>query len=328
MAPAGLRVAGWGFYVPERVLHNDDLTRLVDTSDEWIYKRTGIRRRHIASENETTGSMAVRAARAALHVAGLEASQIDLTIVTTTTPDYLFPATASLVQDALGAHGGAYDMEAGCAGFVYALAQAWGAIATGLARRVLIVGSDAFTRLIDWSDRNTCVLFGDGAGAAVVTGADDPAYHPYFTLHSDGAGADAVIVPAGGSRHPASAATVAAREHYIKMNGAEVFKFSKRIVPQVAREVLGLAGVGIEDVRLFVPHQANARILLAAARRLGLPRERLSLNIEEYGNTSAASIPIALAEPAEQGRLAPGDRVLVAGFGAGLAWGAALLRWG
>jgi 3-oxoacyl-[acyl-carrier-protein] synthase-3 len=328
MAPAGLRVAGWGFYVPERVLHNDDLTHLVDTSDEWIYTRTGIRRRHIASENETTGSMAVRAARAALHVAGLEGCQIDLTIVTTTTPDYLFPATASLVQDALGTHGGAYDMEAGCAGFVYALAQAWGAIATGLARRVLIVGSDAFTRLIDWTDRNTCVLFGDGAGAAVVTGTDDPAYRPYFTLHSDGAGADAVIVPAGGSRRPASAATVAAREHYVKMNGAEVFKFSKRIVPQVAREVLGLAGIGIEDVRLFVPHQANARILLAAARRLGLPREQLSLNIEEYGNTSAASIPIALAEPALQGRLAPGDRVLVAGFGAGLAWGAALLRWG
>lgn len=328
MPAAGMRVAGWGMYAPERVLTNNDVARLVDTSDEWIYSRTGIRRRHIAADHETSGSMGVRAAHAALNVAGLSGNQIDLTIFATTTPDYPLPATASLVQHALGARGGAYDLQVGCAAFVYGLAQAWGAIATGLARRVLVVGSEVFSRLIDWTDRNTCVLFGDGAGAAVVCATDDAAFRPHFTLHSDGAGADALIVPAGGGRLPASADTVAAGRHYLRMAGADVFRFSRRIMPQVMHEVMELAGVPLDGVALVVPHQANARILLDAAERLGLPRERMALNIKEYGNTAGASIPMALAEAANAGRLSAGDRVLVAGYGSGLAWGAGLLRWG
>jgi 3-oxoacyl-[acyl-carrier-protein] synthase III len=328
--PRWAQISGWGMYVPERVLTNADLERVVDTSDEWIFSRTGIRERHIVSdERETTATMAVRAARRALRVANLAPSQVDLVIVATTMPDYPFPATASLVQDALGAaHAGAFDLSAACSGFIYALSVANGFIRSGGADHVLVIGSETLSRMADWTDRNTCVLFGDGAGAVVLSASTERCGVLASELGSDGSGGELLIVRAGGSRAPASYDTVSNGEHYLWMNGREVFRFATTIMPKATEAVVRRAGWQLADLALVIPHQANIRIIESSIKRLGLPPERFFVNVDRYGNTSAASIPIALCEAVAQGRVHPGDKLVLVGFGAGLTWAAAAVEWG
>lgn len=321
-------IVGWGKYVPQRVLTNDDLSRMVDTSDEWIVTRTGIRERRIAAETETTATMAVQAARQALEVAGIGPEKVDLIVVATATPDYLFPSTACLVQDALGAsRAAAFDLAAGCTGFVYALGVAAAMVESGAVRTALVIGAETLSRITDWTDRNTCVLFGDGAGAVVLQAGPEEGGILATVLGADGSGKDLLMLPAGGSRNPASHQTVGERMHFIKMQGRDVFRFAVRVIPTATRQALEKAGLSLEDVALFIPHQANGRIIESALRDLKLPPEKAYSNLERYGNTSAASIPIALCEAVEEGRLRPGDVVVCVGFGAGLTWGATVLRW-
>ena len=321
-------IVGWGMAVPAQIRTNADLEALVDTSDEWIVERTGIRERRIAADNETTFTLGQAAAERALAVAGLRGTDVDLVIVATLTPEFAFPATASLIQDAIGARdAGAFDLNAACTGFVYGLAVARGMIESGMHRTVLLVGSDVMSRIIDWSDRATCVLFGDGAGAVVMQAADRPGGVLSTTLGSDGSGADLLCVPAGGSRRPASEATLRAGLHYVRMNGREVYKFAVNVMSRAAGHAISLAGLGPEDIDLFIPHQANVRIIRSASAALGVPESRVFVNVQRYGNTSAGSIPIALCEAIEAGRLAPGDRLVLVGFGGGLTWAAAALQW-
>lgn len=320
-------IRGWGMYVPEKVLTNLDLAQIVDTSDEWIRSRTGIRQRHIASPEETTSSMAILAAREAIECAGLTAADIDLVIVGTATPDYQFPATACLVQDALGIQGGAFDLEAGCTSFVYALSIASAMVSAGMQRHVLVIGSETLSRILDWRDRATCILFGDGAGAVIVSEGKFGEFEPQFVLGSDGSGAHALCLPAGGSRMPAREETIRDGLHFVRMAGPEVFRFATRVVAEATEQVLQKSGLSIDDVDLFIPHQANTRIIDSAMRRLTMPPERVFVNIERYGNTSSASIPIALCEAAAQGRLHAGTRVVMVAFGAGLTWAAGAMQW-
>ncbi len=323
------QILGWGAYVPRRVVTNADIARLVDTSDEWIVERTGIRERRLAAPDESTATMAIAAAEQALASAGADPLAIDLIIVATATPDYAFPATACLVQRGIGANrAAAFDLGAGCSGFIYALAMGAHAIEAGAYRYALVIGAETLSRITNWSDRGTCVLFGDGAGAVLLGQAHNPGGILATHLGADGAGADWLILPAGGSRKPASAETVEQNLHTIQMDGQKVFRFATKIIPEATRKVLEQAGLSVANVDLVIAHQANARILQAAAERLGLPREKMYANIDRYGNTSAASIPIALCEAAEAGLLRPGQRVVLVGFGAGLTWGAALLEWG
>lgn len=324
------QIIGWGTCVPEKVLTNEDLARVVDTTDEWIVSRTGIKTRHVvASERETTASMAIRAAREALMIADLPPSQLDLIIVATATPEYMFPSTASLVQDALGASSaGAFDLSAGCSGFIYALSMAASAVQSGAADHVLVIGAETLSRITDWTDRNTCVLFGDGAGAVVVSVHGERCGVLATELGSDGSGGQLLMLPAGGSRAPASHETVSAGGHFIKMNGREVFRFATTVLPKATEAVLRKSGWQLADVALIIPHQANTRIIESAAKRLNLPMERFFINLEHYGNTSAASIPIALAEAIGAGRVKPGDKLVLVAFGAGLTWAAAALEWG
>jgi len=325
---AHAHVVGWGKYVPGRVLTNDELSRMVDTSDEWIRTRTGIRERHVAEDGETTASTAIQAARQALEVAGLRPTQLDLIIVATVTPDYFFPAAACLVQDALGAtHAAAFDLSAGCSGFVYGLSIAAHLVSAGVYRTALVIGAETLSRITDWTDRDTCVLFGDGAGAVLLQAGEDEGGVLATTLGADGSGGDLLRLPAGGSRNPASHQTVAEGLHFIQMKGREVFRFAVRVMPAATQQVLEMAGLSLADLNLLIPHQANQRIIEAAARALDLPAEAVYSNLERYGNTSAASIPIALSEAVEEGRIQPGDLVVCVGFGAGLTWGAAAIRW-
>jgi 3-oxoacyl-[acyl-carrier-protein] synthase-3 len=313
--------------VPERVLTNDELAKTVETSDEWIQTRTGIKERRIAAPDEATSDLSYLAAVAALADAGVEGSEIDLVIVATITADMLFPSTAAILAGRVGAgSAAAYDLSAGCTGFVYALTQGFGAIAAGLARRVLVVGADTLSRVVDWDDRATCVLFGDGAGAVVLEEVAQGGFHA-FELGADGAGGMELFMPAGGSRRPASAETVAAREHYVKMNGREVYKFATRVLPSSAHAVLKVMGRSIEDIDLYVPHQANLRIIEHAAKKLGVEKERVFVNVDRYGNTSSASIPLALCEARDEGRLVDGTLVLMTGMGAGLTWGSSVITW-
>jgi 3-oxoacyl-[acyl-carrier-protein] synthase-3 len=322
-------IAGWGKYLPQRVLTNHDLERMVDTSDEWIRTRTGIIERRLVDDGEASSTMAVRAARQALERADLPAFALDLIIVATSTPDYLFPATACLVQDALGAiHAGAFDLEAACSGFLYALTVGTQFVRSGMYENVLVVASETLSRITNWEDRNTCVLFGDGAGAAVLRPTSRRRGLLASTLGAYGAGSDLLIMPAGGSARPASPETVANRQHYIYMKGNEVFRFAVRSMGQATQEVLRQAGLSVEDISLFIPHQANLRIIEALAERLGLPMERIFVNLHRYGNMSAATIPVALCEAAEEGRLKEGDIVVTTAFGAGLTWAAGVIVWG
>ena len=321
-------ITGWGMSVPRQVRTNAELERMVSTSDEWIVSRTGIRERRIAADGESTFTLALEASKQALQVADVHPNDIDLVVVATLTPEYGFPATASLVQDALGARGaGAFDLNAACAGFVYGLAVGRGLIESGTHRTILMIGSDTMSRVVDWTDRSTCVLFGDGAGAVVMQATDGPGGIFSTVLGSDGAGAPLLIQPAGGSHQPATVETIKSGAHYLQMNGREVYKFAVTATAEAARQTMQDTGLGPDDVDLFIPHQANLRIIKSAARGAGIPMERVFVNADRYGNTSAGSIPIALCEALESGRIQAGDRVVMVGFGAGLAWASAGIEW-
>ncbi|MGZ4481022.1 MAG: beta-ketoacyl-ACP synthase III [Gaiellales bacterium] len=313
---------GIGSYAPQRVMTNHELATMVETSDEWIAQRTGIRERRIASPEESSAELGLRAAELALRDAGLRPDDLDLIVAATATPDYYFPATASLIGQRLGATSVAgYDLSAACTGFIYGLAQVYGQVASGLADAALVVGTEVFSRLLDWNDRSTCVLFGDGAGAVVIGRNGARSGLLGFELGSDGSGGDLLCVPAVGHD------TTAEVSPYLHMNGPEVYKFATRVVVESAERCLATAGLSVTDVNVFVPHQANRRIIDHAARRLGIPDERVVCNVERYGNTSAASIPICLDEAYRAGRIRAGDIVLMVGFGGGLAWGSCVMEW-
>jgi 3-oxoacyl-[acyl-carrier-protein] synthase III len=320
-------ITGLGVHVPERVLTNEDLERMVNTSDEWIIERTGIKERRIAAPGEAASDLAAPAARRALEQAGVDPSEIDLVVVGTTMPDMLFPTTAAVLADELGARrAAAYDTLAACSGFVYGLAQAYSAISSGLSERALVVGSETLSKIVNWEDRATCILFGDGAGAAVLERVDDGGFLG-FDLGADGSGGPELLVPAGGSRSPATRETVDGDLHAIQMKGPEVFRFATRIMVASARNLLAKCGATVDDVDLYVPHQANKRIIDHVAKSLGLPREKVFMNIERYGNTSAASVPLGLADALAAGILEPGTRLLVSAVGGGYTWGSAYLTW-
>jgi 3-oxoacyl-[acyl-carrier-protein] synthase-3 len=323
------RVVGWGAYVPERVLTNFELEKMVDTTDEWIVRRSGIRERHIAAPEETTASMAINAARAALARANLAPADLDLIIVATTSPDYLTPPVSSQVQHELGAANvPAFVVETGCTGFVYALTTAYQFIGTGAYRTVLVIGVEMLSRHTNWQDRSTCVLFGDAAGAVIVQATDGPGGLQGFVLGSDGSQYRQIIVPGGGTAEPLTCEAMSEGRQFIQMNGREVFKFATRVVGRACLEALAKAGLTLDDVDWIIPHQANQRIIEAAARDLGLPLHRFVINIDRYGNTSAASIPLALSEGLESGRISADDTLLLVSFGAGLTWGAAVVELG
>lgn len=320
-------ITGWGMYVPEKVLTNADFERMLDTSDEWITSRTGIKERHIAASDETASSMAIAAARAALERAGIEGKDLGLIIVATVCADYPFPATANLVQHALGAQCAAFDMQAACSGFLYGVSTAHQFIANGAVKHALVIGVEVLSRIMDYTDRGTAPLFGDGAGAMVLSASDQPGGLLGFTLGSDGARPDLLWIPAGGSAEPLTEEGIRARRQYTRMQGNEVFKFATRIMGTAMEEALTHAGMSASEMDLFIPHQANLRIIESASKRLGLPMEKVFVNIEKYGNTSAAAIPIALCEAIDQGRIYPGAHVGMVAFGAGLTWAAAVVKW-
>jgi 3-oxoacyl-[acyl-carrier-protein] synthase-3 len=321
-------ITGWGMAVPERVLTNHDLEKLVDTTDDWIRSRTGICERRIANDEETTASLATEAALRALEVARLNPVDLDLIIVSTSSPEHIFPATACLVQDRLGAFkAGAFDLLAACTGFIYALNTASQAIRSGSARNALVIGSETLSRMINWQDRNTCILFGDGAGAFVLQASEEPAGVLSSVMRSDGSGGDLLSVPAGGSRLPTSFDTLRDGLHYIHMDGREVFRFATRVMAQATQDAVESAHLTLDDIQVFIPHQANQRIIEAAVRSLKISMDRWVINLDRYGNTSTASIPIATCEAVQQGRLKPGDKVVFVGFGAGLTWGATVAEW-
>ena len=326
-ANGAISITGIGAYAPERVVTNDDLSKLMDTSDEWIVERTGIHERRVAADDQALSDIALPAARAALAQAGLEAGTIDLLIVATITPDMAFPSAGAIIADELGAtDAAAYDLSAGCTGFMYAVAQGYGMVAAGLARHALVVGGDVLSRILDWSDRGTAVLFGDGAGAVVLERVSEGGFLG-FELGADGSGGPQLYLPAGGSRSPATAETVAEHKHYVQMNGREVFKFATRVLVTSAEKVLAECGKTIDDVDVYIPHQANVRIIDHAAEKLGIPKEKIVVNVERYGNTSSGSIPLALADAQAEGRLQEGALVLMTGMGAGLTWGSGLIEW-
>jgi 3-oxoacyl-[acyl-carrier-protein] synthase III len=322
-----ISITGLGGHVPERVVTNDELSQRMDTSDEWIMERTGIRERRIAADDEALSDLCLPAAKQALEQAGVDAASIDLIIVATVTPDMAFPSTGALLADQLGApYAAAYDLSAGCTGFIYAIAQAYGMLAGGLALRALVIGGDVLSKIMDWTDRSTCVLFGDGVGAVVLERVPKGGFLG-FELGADGSGGPQLYLPAGGSRAPTTAETVAQGQHFAHMNGREVFKFATRVLVSSANELLAKCGLTVGDVDLYVPHQANVRIIDYAVQKLGIPRERVVVNVDRYGNTSSGSIPLALADAEADGRLRAGELVLMTGMGAGLTWGSGLIEW-
>jgi 3-oxoacyl-[acyl-carrier-protein] synthase-3 len=320
-------ITGWGKYVPERVVTNADFEQRLDTSDEWIFSRTGIRERRFAADDENTSHLAVAASRDALKMAGLLPQDLELIIVATSSPDYLTPPVSSQVQHMLGAKNiGAFTLVTGCTGFVYALATAAQFIATGSVTNVLVIGVELISRFLDWEDRATCVLFGDGAGAVVLQATNTPSGVLSFVLNSDGSGAELLILPAGGTAIPASHEALVNRQHYLHMNGPKVYKFATRVLGKSLRQAIAESGLTPEDIDLVVPHQANARIIESAARQTGLPLEKFFLNTHKYGNTSAASIPIALCEAFDEGRARVGDTLAFVSFGAGLTWASTVVK--
>ena len=324
-----VKIAGLSTYVPPKVLTNEDLEKLVDTNNEWILQRTGIRERHIAEPGVATSDLAKEAALGALRQAGISPDQLGFIVVGTTTPDTIFPSTACMLQNKIGAHHAwGFDLGAACSGFTYALTTGMQLVATGAHDYVLAVGADVMSSIIDYTDRTTCVLFGDGAGAVVLSAATEGEPHIIDFAHEiDGSGGPALCMPAGGSRLPASHETVDKRLHYVKQDGATVFKFAVKKTEEICRRVLERNGLTSQDLDLFVSHQANRRIIAAAAERLGLPDDKVVINLEMYGNTTAATIPLALADAMQQKRLKKGDLVLLTSVGAGFTVGAVLLRW-
>jgi len=328
-SPPYAAITGWGMAVPRRVVTNAELAQRIDTSDEWIRTRTGIAQRHVADPDEFTSVLATRAGREALERAGVAPESVDTVIVATCTPDRTFPATACTVQANLGIpRAGAFDIAAACSGFVYGLSVATALVKSGMSRSVLLIAADIFTHFIDWNDRNTCVLFGDGAGAVLLQATDQPRGLLASNIGSWGEGETLMAVDAGGTRQPASAELLEAGRQYVYMNGREIFRHAVRGMAESSERAVADAGLTLDDVALVVPHQANVRIIEAVARRLGVPMERFFVNLDRYGNTSAASVPIALYEAAQQERVKAGDLVLLTAFGGGLTWGSALLRWG
>jgi 3-oxoacyl-[acyl-carrier-protein] synthase III len=324
----GSTIAGIGRYIPARVMTNRELEGMVDTTDEWIRTRTGIRERRIAAPGEASSDLGYEAAKEAMADAGVTGDDIDLIIVGTATPDMLFPATACVLQDRLRAkRAGAFDLLAACSSWVYGAALAHGYIASGLAETVLVVGAETLSKITNWKDQNTCVLFGDSAGAVVMRPCAPDQGFLSFYLGSDGGGGPLIQVAAGGSRHPASYETVERNMHLVEMNGREVFKFAVRLMPRAIEEAVRRANLTIDAVDWFIPHQANIRIIDAAAERLGQPREKFFVNVERYGNTSSASVPVALYEAVRAGHIKAGDLAVLVAFGAGLTWGSCALRW-
>lgn len=319
------RVVGWGKYAPERVMSNDELQAFVDTSDEWIRARTGIHERRVAADDETSSTMGARAAERALEQAGVTGADIDLVICATFSPDFFLPSTASLIQNAIGAnHAGAFDLNAACSGFVYAFATATQFIKSGAARRIVVVGAEVMSRCLNWADRNTCVLFGDGAAAVVLEATTERTGGLSFVLRSDGSRGELLAMPtqcntperwAGGPRT------------WMVMDGREVFRFAVKVMPESAAEAIEQAGLSPDDIDLFIPHQANVRIIQSAAKALKLPLDRVFVNVQKYGNTSGASVPLALCEAVEEGRIRRGDHLVLVGFGGGLSWGACVVHW-
>ncbi len=326
MSVRNVGIIGIGSYTPPKVVTNSDLEKMVDTSDEWIVTRTGIKERRIAESDVATSDLSFEAAKMALASANLSPKDIDLIIVATVTPDMLFPATACILQDKLGAECPGFDLSAGCSGLIYALSVGAQFVANGTYNNVLVVGAEVLSKITDWQDRSTCVLFGDGA-SAIVLGPVERGGFRSFVLGADGSGGKLLELPAGGSRLPASYETVSQRLHYIKMNGREVFKFAVKIMGEAALEAIEKAGLTPSDIDLFIPHQANIRIIESAAERLKLSMDRVFINLDRYGNTSSASVGIALHEALLSGRIREGNRVVMVGFGAGLTWGACVLEW-
>jgi 3-oxoacyl-[acyl-carrier-protein] synthase-3 len=321
-------ITGWGMSTPETVLTNDDLSKIVETNDQWIRERTGIRERHIAQEGQTSSSLGVEAALKALKVANLRPTDLDLIICSTSTPDYIFPATACMIQDQIGAtKAGAFDLLAACTGFIYATNMAAQAIRSGSIKSALVIGAETLSRFVNWKDRNTCILFGDGAGAFVLQASETPGGVYSAVMHSDGSGGDLLALRGGGSVHPATEATIHEGKHFIEMDGKEVFRFATRVMAHATTEALEAAGMTIDDVNWIIPHQANIRIIEAAARGLKQPMDKFIVNLERYGNTSTASIPIATVEAVEKGQIKSGDKLVMVGFGAGLTWGALTAEW-
>jgi 3-oxoacyl-[acyl-carrier-protein] synthase-3 len=321
-------ITGWGMAVPEQVLTNDDLAQRIDTNDQWIREHSGIRERHVAKDHDYASTLGVEAAQKALEVANLRPVDIDLIICSTSSPEYIFPATACLIQDQLGAtKAGAFDLLAACTGFIYAVNMGAQAIRSGSVKNVVVIGAETLSRFVDWKDRNTCILFGDGAGAFVLQASEMPGGVLSSVMHSDGSGGDLLSLPGGGSHLPANETTVHDGKHYIHMDGREVFRFATRVMGQAAREVMEQAGLTAQDIQWIVPHQANYRIIETAAKFLKLPLERFIINIDRYGNTSTASIPIATVEAIEKGCIKNGDNIVFVGFGAGLTWGALAAKW-
>lgn len=319
-------ITGWGMAVPERVMTNNDVARLVDTSDEWITKMTGIKERRIAGEDETTTSLSTLAAQRALEVADILPDTVDLVIVATSTPEFAFPSSACLVQDAIGAeNAGAFDVSAACTGFVTALGIASEAIRSGSINTAVVIGAETMSRVTNWQDRGTCILFGDGAGAFVLQGSDTPGGIMSYLMRSDGSGGNLLELRSIGSNRPAG--VPALLDHTIEMNGREVFRFATRVVAAITREAVAAAGFTMEQISLIVPHQANKRIIEASARAMELPDDKFYVNLDKYGNTSAASIPIATCEAVASGKIKPNDRIVFVGFGGGLTWGAIAAQW-
>lgn len=323
-----VEIAGLGSYLPQRILSNSDLEGIVDTSDEWIYPRTGIRERHVLADDEATSDMATAAARAALESAGMDAGELDAIVVATCTPDHSFPATGCLVQAALGAENAmSWDLEAACSGFVFGLAWGCGVVASRVARNVMVIGAEALTRFTDYTDRRSCILFGDAAGAAILRPARNGGEFIYAELGSDGSRPDILLIPAGGSRAPASRQTVDRRDHYMKLQGREIFKLAVNKLIELLDRVPERTGIGADEIKMVIPHQSNVRIINSAFERAGWDVGKAYLNIDRVGNTSAASIPLAMAEAVAKGELQRGDLVLFLAFGGGLTWASALIRY-
>jgi 3-oxoacyl-[acyl-carrier-protein] synthase-3 len=321
-------ITGWGMYAPTQIMTNKDLEKLVDTSDEWIRSRTGIRERRVAADDETTTTLCVNAGRDALAVAGMTPDELDLVIVGTCSPDYYMPATGVLVAHELGATRAAgFDVMAACSGFVFSLSTATAYVRSGMYRNVLVIGAELLTRFLDYTDRNTCVLFGDGAGAVILSASEEPGGLLGIDMYSDGSGRDGIIFPAGGSARPTSPETIAEGGHFVHMAGKDVYRYATRQLAESAHAALRDAGLAVDDIDQFLFHQANIRIIESVQNAIGIPPEKTYLNIERYGNTSAASVPMALVEAVADGRIQPGDRLLMAAFGAGYTAGAAVFQW-
>jgi len=321
-------ITGWGRYAPSQVLTNADLERMVDTSDEWIRSRTGIRERRVAAAHETTASMAAVAGLRAIRTAGIEPDDIDLILLGTLTPDYWMPSTAALVKEAIGnTKAAAFDVMAACSGFVYGFATAQAYITAGLAKHVLVIGAELLTRFLDYTDRSTCILFGDGAGAVVLSASEEPGGALGVEMTTDPQGAYMIWLPAGGAKSPPSAETISRGEHYVRMEGKETYRFATKTMATTALESIRRSGLQPSDIDLFIPHQANIRIVEAVAKGLDLPMDKMFVNLDKYGNTSAASVPIALAEAVNEGRVRVGDNVVIVAFGAGFTSGAVTINW-